>query len=254
MSRKKLRRDREAGLHFHWHLPHGSLSRLAVAGLVATLFWGALLAYVEVRLPEPPPLAQRATELEVVNLDLPANRWLAEVINRESPFHTRWDVIDDESLEKAIATKLLASAPDPYQPALMSVDLRPSPHILSGLPGINSKTLPAPERVELPPIMRPQPEWWVSVAPVTSSTEWPGMSFRWSGEKTDLSPGESWVFQLVIDWRGSVVSCLPLNDPQDPRAFKIAETLRVSRFPILKKGAPLRQWQLEASAVDRSPK
>ncbi|MDB4287090.1 hypothetical protein N9874_01885, partial [Akkermansiaceae bacterium] len=118
MSRKKLRRDREAGLHFHWHLPHGSLGRLAVGGLVATLFWGALLAYVEVRLPTPPPLAERATELEVVNLDHPANRWLAEVIERESPFHARWDVTDDASLEKAIATALVASKPASYQPAL----------------------------------------------------------------------------------------------------------------------------------------
>ena len=254
MSRKKLRRDREAGLHFHWHLPHGSLGRLAVGGLVATLFWGALLAYVEVRLPTPPPLAERATELEVVNLDHPANRWLAEVIERESPFHARWDVTDDASLEKAIATALVASKPASYQPALMAVDRRPSTHILSGLPGVNSKTLPATERVELPPITRPNPDWWLSVTPVISSNEWPGTSFRWSGENSDLSPGESWTFQLLIDWRGTVVSCLPLNDPQDPRALKIAETLRVSRFPILKKGAPLRQWQLEASAVDRSSK
>lgn len=251
MSRKKLRRDREAGLHFNWHLPQGSLSRMVIGGLVATLFWGALLAYVEVRLPTPPPIAQRATELEIINLDHPENRWLAEVVDRESPFLARWDVTDDSRLEGAIAAALVASAPPPYQPVLMAVEFGSEAPLLTGLPGLNEKALPALVPVEIPPIARPNPQWWISITAENPKLDWPGSSFRWPGESSSLSSGESWTFQLLIDWRGIVVSCLPLEDSRDARALRIAESLRLSRYPLLEKDAPLRQWQLEASAVDR---
>jgi len=253
MSRRKLRRDREAGLHFHWHLPQGSFSRLVIGALVATLFWGALLAYVEVRLPTPPPLAQRATELEVVDLDNPANRWLAEVIDRESPFHARWEVGDDSRLEKAIRSALTAAAPPPYQPALIAIGLASPAASLTGLPGLDGRTLPPPLPVKITPIERPEPQWYITVTPQSSQIKWDGFSFRWSGENASLSPGESWSYQLLLDWRGIVISCLPLDAPRNPRALKIAQTLRKFRYPSAEKDAPLRQWQVEARTVDRSP-
>jgi hypothetical protein len=252
MSRKKLHRDRQAGLHFHWHLPHGSLGRLLIGGLVATLFWGALMAYVQVRVPDPLPLPQRAGDLEIVDLEHPANRWLSEVVERESPFHSRWEVRDDSRLNREIADALKRSAPSPYQPTLQIIDLSVSAPELRGLPGVSSHRLPAPEAVTIAAIPTSNPEWWIEVSNREAQSKWGGTSFRWTGENAALSPGETWTFQLIVDWRGIVVSCLPLEGLKENTALELAKTLRELRYPLAKKDAPLRRWMLDASCTERS--
>jgi hypothetical protein len=252
MSRKKLDRDRQAGLHFHWHLPHGSLGRLLIGGLVATFFWGALMAYVQVRVPDPLPLPQRASDLEIVDLDHPANRLLSEVVERESPFYSRWEVRDDTRLKQEIAAALKLSAPSPYQPTLQDIDLSVSAPGLRGLPGVLSHSLPAPEAVTIAAVQASNPEWWIEVSNRQGQSKWEGTSFRWTGENSSLSPGETWTFQLIVDWRGTVVSCLPLEDLKETTALELAKTLRELRYPLAKKDGPLRRWMLDASCVERS--
>lgn len=252
MSRKKLRRDRDAGLHFHWHLSEGSLSRLVIAILCATAFWALLLAYVQIRVPEPSALPQRASDLEVIDLNAAGNQRLASYIERESPFASRWVVQDDSALKKQISKALASNTREPYRVTLQEIKPTYSVKPLSGLPGLKPGTLPAPEPIEIPPITRAPAEWWLSVNLSEQSDQWDGLTFRWEGEEQDLSVGELWTFQIGIDWRGRLVSKLPLKGRKETPSKAILDSLRTTTFPKVKEGTPIRWWMLEAHAVDQS--
>ncbi|MGC6426095.1 MAG: hypothetical protein ACON5H_03755 [Akkermansiaceae bacterium] len=251
MSRKKLNRDREAGLHFHWHLPHGSVGRLLIAVPIALLFWGAVLAYVEIEKVDPAPLPQRAAELEIINLDSPENARLSMIVNRESLFANRWDVRDENKLELLVRDTLRNLSRRDYQVKLREIDSRPGITPTRGLPGFRPDKLPLPAPLEIKPRERPAPEWWIRVTKTSGDDKWDGLSFRWQGDDLALSAGETWTYQIGLDWRGRVVSTLPLKGLRESASREIHNTLRLSTFPRIAEDAPIRWWLLEARAIDR---
>lgn len=264
MSRKKLHRDRKAGFHFNWHLPDGSFGRLLLALAVAILFWGSLLAYVQIRVPGPSALPQRASDLEIIDLDFAGNLRLSNFIERESPFSNRWEVGESTALEKRVKSALNQVSRKPYQVILEQVDHVSKASMVSplqGLPGYELGTLPPPKPVEILPIQRLPAEWWLSVdkmeAKVDTSDkreDWGGMTFRWEGEEQGLSVGESWTFQIGLDWRGRLISSLPLKGRKETPSKAVHDALRATTFPQVKEGSPIRWWMLEARTEDRSQK
>ncbi|MEN8694911.1 MAG: hypothetical protein ACN4GG_09210 [Akkermansiaceae bacterium] len=254
MSRKKLHRDREAGLHFNWHLKQSSFGRFLIAIPISLLFWGGVLAYVSIEKPAPAPLPQRSTELEFINLDSPENNRLSMLVDRASLFANRWDVRNEKKLESLISDTLLKVARHDYQVTLQEISARPDITPLKGLPGFRPDKLPPPEPVKIKPRDRPTPEWWISVTQTSGKEPWEGFSFRWEGDMLDLSAGASWTYQIGLDWRGRVISSVPLKGLREATSREIHDTLRVSTFPRIAEDSPTRWWLLKASAVDRSPK
>lgn len=257
MSRKKLRRDREAGLHFNWHLPEGSSGRILLALAVAILFWGALLVYVQIRVPEPSALPNRASDLEIIDLESIGNLRLSNFIERESPFSNRWEVGDSTALEKQVESALAQVSRQPYQVILEQTDHLSKASMLiplQGLPGHELGALPPPEPVEIQPIQRVPAEWWLSVDKTEGAEDWKGMTFRWEGEEQGLSVGESWTFQIGLDWRGRLISSLPLKGRKETPSKAVHDALRATTFPQVKEGSPIRWWMLEARTEDRSKK
>jgi hypothetical protein len=254
MRQKKLKRDRKAGLHFHWHLPHGSLGRTLVALLIATLFWGVLLAYVEIRPLTPTPLPERAADLEIIDLDSPANGRLADYIDRNSPFLSRWEVRSPENLKREISRALAVNSLRDYRVSLEPVEIPEAPEPLRGIPGWGIDRLPVPEKVTIEPGERPASEWWIMIEKTSGEGEWDGLSFRWNGEAQDLSAGETWTYQIGLDWRGRLISSLPLKGRREAASRQVHEALRVATFPQLGEDEAIRWWMLQAHAVDRSPR
>ncbi|MGJ8695653.1 MAG: hypothetical protein ACSHYF_05000 [Verrucomicrobiaceae bacterium] len=254
MSRKKLRRDREAGLHFHWHLPQGSFGRLMLGAAVSTVFWGGLLAYVQVRPIPPAPLPDKATELHVVDLDQDANRWLSEIVDRASPYSDRWDVNENAALDDYIEERLAEVSLRNYRPTLVKIDAEPKPEPLRGLPGMGPGFLPPVKKVPLPEVRARKPEWWIEAVKIDGEGEWKPVMWRWDGEVDLLSPGERWTYQVGLDWRGRVISFLPLAGHREMTAGPIGERLERADFPGVGEDGEMRWWILEATAVDRSVK
>ena len=254
MSRKKLHRDREAGLHFNWRLKESSFGRLLIAVPISLLFWGAVLAYVGIEKSEPAPLPQRSAELEFIDLDSPENARLSTLVDRKSLFSNHWDVTDQSKLESLVTDSLINVSRRDYQVQLQEIDARLSSPPLKGLPGFRPDKLPPPEPVEIKPRDRPAPEWWISVLKTSGKGEWEGLSFRWEGDELDLSAGESWPYKIGIDWRGRVISSLPLKGFREAASREIHDTLRISTFPRIAEDSPTRWWFLEANAIDRSQK
>ena len=114
MSRKKLHRDREAGLHFNWRLKESSFGRLLIAVPISLLFWGAVLAYVGIEKSEPAPLPQRSAELEFIDLDSPENARLSTLVDRKSLFSNHWDVTDQSKLESLAVSYTHLTLPTIY--------------------------------------------------------------------------------------------------------------------------------------------
>lgn len=251
MSRKKIHRDREAGLHFNWHLKESSFGRLLIAIPISLLFWGAVLAYVEIEKADPAPLPQRVSELELIDLDSPENARLSMIVDRESLFANRWDVRDKDQLESLINVTLAQVSRRGYQVKLKEINTQPGIIPIKGLPGYRLDALPPPDPVEIKPLDRATPEWWIQVNKTSGKEPWKGLSFRWAGDDLDLSAGESWTFQIGIDWRGRVFSSVPLKGFRESASREILETLRVSTFPRIAEDSPMRWWILEACAVDR---
>lgn len=254
MSQKKLKRERAAKLHFDWHLQHKSWGRLLIAIPISLLFWGAVLAYLQIEKIEPTPLPERSTELEFINLDSPENARLSMLIDRESLFVNRWDVRDKDALESFIEGTLDKISHRPYQVQLQKIATLPALSTVNGLPGFRPDKLPPPQPVEILPRNRPTPEWWINVTKTSGLGSWNGLSFRWEGAPLELSDGETWTYQVGVDWRGRIFSILPLKGLRDSVSKEIHETLSISTFPRIAEDAPLRWWFLEASATDRSIK
>lgn len=125
---KRVKRDRAAGMVFDWRSGHGATYRFLIAILVSGAFWGALLTWVQIGEAKPGPLNDRQIDLTVIDLDQKSNRWIANLIDRETLFHERWDVSKSSVLDQEISRALALDPIRSYSPQLREIPL-PSPNM-----------------------------------------------------------------------------------------------------------------------------
>lgn len=248
---KRVQRDRAAGMVFDWRSGHGSFSRLLVAVLVSGAFWGALLTWVRISKAESGSISDRQIDLTVVDLDQESNRWLADLIDRETLFHRRWDVSQSPVLDQEIMRAISVAPVRSYTPRLREIS-RPAPGLeIEFLPGMGLQVLPPAEQTPPQEFATPPVNWWVEVRPVAGTTNWDGFAFSWPNPKDQLSEGELWTLMLCLDWRGEVVLCSPWEAVADPQTAVIVAHCRQPVYPALDSPGPLRWWKLQAEIVNR---
>lgn len=247
---RKVLRDRAAGIVFDWRRGHGSPRRLVLAAVVSASFWGALLAYVQIREPESAPPVDAQIDLTIVDLDKEENRWLAELIDRETIFHLRWDVSDSAVIESAVEQALSQNSPRKYDPTLREIFLPGPAPGLRTLPDHEAGALPSPYPVESVVFATPPVNWWVEVSPIEGPNGLEPFSFKW-GDTQPMSEGEIWTILLAVDWQGRVVVAETSIKVNDPRTAEIINKCRALDFDTLPEQGPLRWWKFEAIVVNR---
>ncbi|MFT6181371.1 MAG: hypothetical protein ACI9NQ_000356 [Paracoccaceae bacterium] len=250
---RKVLRDRAAGMVFDWRRGHGSTSRMIIAVIVATCFWGALLAYVQISDPDPPHPIDDQIDLTMVDLDARENRWLAELIDRETLFHRRWDVRDPSAIETEVVTALALKSPRTYEPTLREIIL-PGPDVsLVTLPGRGPTALPDPDRVDSVIFASPPVNWWVDVRVVEGPDGLAPFSFPWpdSDPGREMSEGEIWTVLIGVDWQGRVLVNEPTIKSSNSRTPVLLKKYRALKIAALPEKSPLRWWKLEARLANR---
>lgn len=251
---RKVLRDRAAGMVFDWRRGHGSSYRLLIAILVSASFWGSILAYVNVREEARPDPPDQQIDLTVVDLDADQNRWLAEVIDRETLFQQRWDVADSGVIDQVVMEALMVDSPRVYEPTLREISL-PEPKLeLLNLPGREAGELPPPDVIESVNYAIPPINWWVEVEVIQGpeGLEPFAFPFDWPEDPKLMSEGELWSVVLTADWRGRVVAVDAWWEKAgDVRTPAILEKVRSQEVSVLPAKGPLRIWRLEARVVNR---
>jgi len=251
---RKVLRDRASGMVFDWRRGHGSTQRLLLAALVSASAWGVLLSYVRVREPQPVDYEDEQIDLTLVDLDHEGNRWLSELIDRETLFQQRWEVANSETIAMEVARALFETSPRIYKPTLREMPLPENQAKVSHLPGWEAGELPEPDRVATVTLAPPAPNWWIEVGVIEGAEglapfEFP---FRLLEDLGTMSEGESWVIVVAVDWRGAVVSINGWWERADePRTAKVLEEIRAHSFPPFSRDEDLRIWRLEARLVNR---
>ncbi|MFT6864603.1 MAG: hypothetical protein ACJAVK_003171 [Akkermansiaceae bacterium] len=251
---RKVLRDRAAGMVFDWRKGHGSSYRLVVAIIVSASFWGAILAYIDIREVIPLDPVDDQIDVTIVDLDAKQYRGLAELIDRETLFQQRWDTADSTVIDEAVVRALVADSPRIYEPTLREISM-PAPETeLLNLPGMGPGELPTPDPVELVVFATPPVNWWVEVGVVEGPEGLAPFAFpfEWPDEPKLMSEGELWSVVLTADWRGRVVAAEGWWEKvRDRRTQVILEKVRSREITALPEKGPLRVWRLEARVVNR---
>lgn len=253
---RKVLRDRAAGMVFDWRRGHGSARRFLLGFLISGSVWGFLFAYVQIRGPKPPILEDERIDLTLVDLDQEENRWLAELIDRETLFQQHWPVSQPERVEKYVQQTLAETSPQVYEPTLREIARPRIKPELSNLPGWEAGNLPEPDRVASVAFANPPVNWWIEVEEIEGPEGFEPFAFPfpWPEDPDLMSEGDSWAVILAVDWRGVVVSIDGWWErSDDPRTPAILEKIRARAFAQLSAEGPLRIWRLHASLVNRPP-
>lgn len=193
-------------------------------------------------------------DLTLVDLDQDENRWLSELIDRETLFQQRWDVSATDRVDRVVDEILTEYSPRNYEPVLQDIP-RPEPRIeLSNLPGWEAGVLPLPDEVASVTYAIPSPNWWIEVDRVSGPDGLEEFSFLFAGpsEPKLMSEGDTWTVVLAVDWRGVVVTIdAGWEKSSDPRTNWILDQIRARRFETLAGEGPLRVWRLRATLVNR---
>ena len=138
LGEKRRRRDREAGLVFHWRgVRKHYLGKFFALVITAACFGFAAYA-LRIEGLERPLVSQSTGTLILLNEDDPNCRRLMLQIEESSPFPLRWDPAYDEATKERIASmaESLVREPWEYQPALKK--FLPSSQPSEGLPSIDN--------------------------------------------------------------------------------------------------------------------
>ena len=248
--KRQVVRDRKAGMVFDWRRGHGSTGRLFFSGIVTCLIFGVIFGYVQLRRPDKPVINEQMADVTLIDVSEKSNRWLAEVVEEESPFAHRWEVASSKSLEQEITRQLSVASPRHYQPALRKIPIPEKPLTLVNLPGLGAKRLPPPEEVERKEVVLPVSRRALAVTPVSEAGDWRGMIIDWEGEEKNLSEGEVWTILLGLDWRGRVLNCSPLSGDEDEFGKEVFQRLRTTQYPAVKRNSAERWITIEVRLVN----
>ena len=248
--KRRVIRDRKAGMVFDWRRGHGSTGRLFFSGIVSCLIIGIIFGYVQFRHPEKPALREQVADVTFIDVSEKFNRGLADIIDEESPFAHRWEVASSKSLEEEITRQLSTVSPRHYHPALREIPVLKKPLTLVSLPGLSPKNYPAPEEVERKPVKLPKSRWALSVQPVSGAGDWKGAIIDWDDSDENLSEGEVWIILLGLDWRGRVLNCSTLSGDGDEFTREVLGLLRAASYPALKRNDPERWITIEVRLVN----
>lgn len=113
--KKKQKRDREAGLVFHWRgARKHHLGKFIALVLAVSLF--AFIAYgVKVEGLQPPLLSKRTGSVVFLKPDDPATRKLMFEIEEKSPFPARWDPAHDAGTRARVSMMLEDAVGEPWE-------------------------------------------------------------------------------------------------------------------------------------------
>lgn len=130
MSKRKRALDREAGLVFSWRTRDRSQGRVMVAVVVSGAFWLLLLGMVRVVPLHGEARIERGVDLTVVNLNEDKNRWLDEIVKRDVPFPSRWQLLPAPTTEAWIENAVALVEPPQYVAKYPEID---DPRVDNGL-------------------------------------------------------------------------------------------------------------------------
>ncbi len=244
---RRLVQDRKAGLVFDWRKGHGSFTRLVMAVALSSLFCGVLFSYVRIERPEEMPLLEQGKPVTMMNLALPENQWLADLIERESPFDGKWEVRNDLRLEEEMEQALGMVTPARYVPKLIEASFVEEISPLKSLPG--EERLPLPEPVSWPKVARQPAQWWIEFE--SPGHDWSDYAMPWE-QQEKISAGESWGFLVGLDPSGAVVSCIELEGRGEETTARLSEALQRAPFPENRRAKKIRWWKILAIAVNRN--
>lgn len=239
---------------FDWRRGHGSSYRLLVAVIVSASFWGVILGYVEIREAEEPEPVDDQVDITMIDLDTEENRWLAELIDRETVFQKRWELEDSGIIDQVVVKALVADSPRVYEPTLREIAVKEPETKLLNLPGMGPGELPAPDPVESVVFATPPVNWWIEVDIVEGPEGFAPFAFpfKWPDDPKLMSEGELWSVVLTADWQGRVVAAEGWwEKARDRRTQVILEKVKSQRISALSGKGPLRVWRLEARVVNR---
>jgi hypothetical protein len=246
---RRVKRDREAGMVFDWRTGHGSTSRLIIAAVVSASFWGAVCAYVQIRETKSSPLLDQQINLTVIDLD--SKHPFAELLDRETLFHDRWDVSSTVAIDHEVSKALEASPVRVYSPQIREIEPPKRELMIEQLPGMGPQVLPPPEEIPVMEFAPPPVKWWVEIESVQGAGGFSTISFEWPNPKDPMSEGEVWTLLAGVDWEGHVLTCSAWEEADDARTPVIISRCLSASFPALAGPGPLRWWKLQARVVNR---
>lgn len=247
---RKIHRDRAAGMVFDWRQGHGSWGRFLFAAMVSAAFWGSVLAFVEIRDPLDPALADDEVDLTLVDLDLPANRWLSDLIEKETFLNQRWNLPPSNFVDQWIAEITSAAPHRNYRPSIQPIGPPTPVPSLQSLPGFGPGNLPIRQEIERVPFEIPPMEWWIEVRTLDGPSTVVAFSAPWTADGP-MSAGETWIVTVGANRQGQVVVCESWENESDPRTPEILTLCRTQAWPADDQSSAIRWWRLEAKVVSR---
>ncbi len=252
LTGRKLVKDRQAGISFDWRRRHGAFLRYVFAFSIAALLVGSLFAYVRISLPEKPETVEQGKAVVLMNLDLPQNRWLSQLIEREAPYVEPWPVSDDTRLQAEMDRSLGILTPALYAPELIPVKREEKLVAGSNLAG---------GLILLPPVEVPvsssslvevekAAQWWVEFEALGQT--WLDFAVPLDQAKGLITEGDTWGFYIGLDARGLVFSCIELEGRDDPQTIDLKEALERAPFPQNTDTRKQRWWKIVGTAVNRN--
>ena len=266
-SKKKQKRDRDAGLVFHWRGAKKHHLGKLIALMVAASCFGFVAYAVRIEGPKQPLVSKRTGTIIMLNEDDPLCRRLMLQIEEKSPFPSRWDPAHDAPTRERVsvmAESVMGKAWE-YRPELRKLPprsekstrlasiLEPNAGLVTGMmqtwrQDLNTSDTPVAADLFVRGAVLAksslserliQSEWKLPANLVAE--DWFGQSFR---------------FMLGVDEHGIVRSCVPLPGGSTgairatDRQKKFAVWIRSQRFKSTEQlGIVFGELQLQIEAT-----
>ena len=243
--KKKLLRDRQAGLAFHWRGGYNFQSPKVMSLIITSVVFAAALYAVKITSIRPPVIPLREGNVVMINHDDPHSQKLIMQVEHLSPFVARWDPALSPSVLKRIKekAKLFIDPSPPYEAQLMPLPNEVESDRLATLYDHNTKLfIFNDKKVNAAPSFQQVSPIGVSVSALfTLHGNIKGRLFQDSYVLpkpliNEAVYGQSFKFILALDSKGHVYSCLPLTGgavaSNKPTAYQkqVASWLKLQKF------------------------
>ena len=243
--KKKLLRDRQAGLAFHWRGGQDFQSPKVISLIITSVVFAAALYAVKITSIRPPVIPLREGSVVMINHDDPHSQKLIMQVEHLSPFVARWDPALSPSVLKRIKEKAKSfiDPSTPYEAPLMPLPHEVEPDRLAALYDHNTELfIFNDKKIQAAPSSQGGASTDVSVSALfTLHGNIKGRLLQDSYVLpefliTEDVYGQSFKFVLALDTKGHVYSCLPVTGSalasNKPTAYQklIASWLKLQKF------------------------